>query len=79
MSRETTEARSAARHATERWRQHAVLCAVCSAAKKQRRLRSGACDPEGARLWREMREADRELDRNRELDKRPIAGQETLL
>ena len=76
MSRETTLARAAARHADTEWARHAGICAQCAAAE---RARFGpACCDAGAALRLEQRSARAEVTRNRELDAQPIDGQGAL-
>ena len=62
MSRETTEARSIARHAAHEWRQHMRYCGPCS--------RQHRC-PDGAVLYKTMNDAEADLDEQRRLDRQP--------
>lgn len=70
MSRETTEARGAARRAAHEWRQHMRYCGPCS--------RRDRC-PDGTALWDATKAAEAHLDEQRRLDKQPAPGQEALL
>ncbi len=75
-SRQTTEARAAAREAARRWGEHKRHCPACSAAANARQF-DKVCDP-GRKLRQEHRDADRALRRERELDRQPLPGQEKL-
>jgi len=70
VSRETTEARGAARRAAREWRQHMRYCGPCS--------RRDRCN-DGQALYGAMKAAEAELDRQRELDQAPAPDQLTLL
>lgn len=76
MSRETTEARAAARHALEAWQDHLRMCGPCHAAAKADRP-ARLCQ-DGKRLRTVRRGADAELRRNLELDSQPGPEQATL-
>jgi hypothetical protein len=73
---ETTLAGVAARAAEKAWKSHHGQCPRCT-----RAIRSRAWDDlcrDGAELYGEHRAAAASLAVNRELDKQPTAGQETL-
>jgi hypothetical protein len=70
VSRETTEARGAARQAAWEWRQHMRYCGPCS--------RRDRC-PDGQALYDTQKAAETELDRQRQLDHAPGPGQAALL
>jgi hypothetical protein len=69
MSRETTEARGAARHAALMWRQHMRYCGPC--------YRRDRC-PDGTTLYAAMKHAEAELDEQRRLDQQSAPGQLAL-
>lgn len=76
MSRETTEARGLARYWDDQWRPHKTHCSTCALAAQKRHW-PGLCD-RGAAIRTDMRDAGRDLARNRELDKQPAPDQEVL-
>lgn len=76
MSRETTQARAAARAAASSWRAHRANCPKCVKVLAKGHG-PGPCR-KGAPLLLVHLAAQRELQRNRELDKQPPAGQDTL-
>jgi len=76
MSVETTLARADAALADTRWRAHCRDCPQCVTAHRARKP-DQMCVA-GAGLRRAHRDADAELERQRELDLRPIPGQQAL-
>jgi hypothetical protein len=70
MSRETTDARGAARDAAREWHKHMRYCGPCH---RGDRCRSGQA------LYGAQKAAEAELDRQRQLDQAPIPGQAALL
>jgi len=76
MSRETTLARAAARHAADAWRAHRADCPRC--ARSARSTRGPGPYSRGVPLYLAYESAKKELARNRELDKLPAPGQGIL-
>ena len=73
---ETTLARGAARAAEQDWKAHQAHCPPCYRAVQSRKP-GEVCD-QGHQVRRASQEANRELRRNRELDKLPAPDQEAL-
>lgn len=68
MSRETTQARIERDGRGRAWAFHVIGCPVCA------RSRRTAC-PTGRGLLDELEAANREVERQRELDTQPTSGQ----
>jgi hypothetical protein len=75
-SRETTEARAAARAAEANWKAHHGSCPRCTRAVRSRQW-DDLCRW-GSDIYQEHRNAKTELARNRRLDKLPAPDQEAL-
>lgn len=73
MSKETTDARYAARDAERAWKEHKQNCPWCMFPQGQR----NPCAA-GKPLRDGMRDAQAEARHQRELDKAPMAGQQSL-
>lgn len=76
MSRQTTEARAEASCWAEKWQSHRQWCRACSRAARRRRWEE-LC-PTGAATRAAHVESQRELDRQRWLDRQPPPGQLAL-
>jgi hypothetical protein len=76
MSRETALASAQARKAAAAWRAHRADCSRCAQSARSSRG-PGPCS-QGAPLYLAHKSAQKELARNRELDKQPPPGQGAL-
>ena len=77
MSRETTEARAAARHAADKWDAHRQDCPRCARAATSGGRGAGPCK-QGTPLYLIHLASQNDLARIRELDKLPAPGQQEL-
>jgi hypothetical protein len=75
-NRELREAREAAQAADAAWKRHHRDCITCTRAKRERKLQD-MCTP-GWKAWADRRDTAAELNKQRELDKQPVPGQEAL-
>ena len=76
VSGETAEARNVARQAERAWKEHLAGCPKCEISVRSRQPDLKCRD--GQALYGIRTDANRELARNRDLDKQPAPGQEML-